>query len=176
LILKSPYNGKSPTLGEGCFVAENATVVGDVRLGDQCSVWFGSVLRTEAEPISIGRASNVQDNCVIHTDQGFPVELGDGVSVGHGALIHGAVVSSNCLVGMRATLLNGAIIGENCIVAACALVTQGKEMPPNSLIMGSPAVAKRGLTAEELGKIRLNAEHYSNFRAEYLRTLSNAKR
>lgn len=138
-------------------------------MSDESSVWFGTIIRTEMEEVSIGRQSNIQDNCVIHTDLGFPVKIGDRVSVGHGGVIHGAVVSSNCLVGMRATLLNGSRIGENCIVAAGSLVTQGKEMPPNSLVIGSPAVAKRELTDEELERIQFNADHYNSFRAEYLK-------
>jgi carbonic anhydrase/acetyltransferase-like protein (isoleucine patch superfamily) len=163
------FNGKSPRLGREAFVAENATMIGDISLGEESSVWFGSVIRTEVEAIEIGRQTNIQDNCVIHTDLGFPVRLGDRVSIGHGAVIHGAAVGSNCLVGMRATLLNGAKIGENCLVAAGSLVTRGKEMPDNTLVMGAPAIAKRILNGEEKNKIQLNAEHYNSLRAEYLR-------
>jgi carbonic anhydrase/acetyltransferase-like protein (isoleucine patch superfamily) len=162
-------NGKSPKIGEECFVAENATLIGDITLGDQTSVWFGAVLRTELEPIRVGKQSNVQDNCVIHTDLDFPVEVGDRVSIGHAAVVHGATISSNCLVGMHATLLNGSKIGENSIVAAGALVAQGKEMPPNSLVIGSPAVPRRILTDEEVNRIQLNADHYSEFRSEYIK-------
>jgi carbonic anhydrase/acetyltransferase-like protein (isoleucine patch superfamily) len=162
-------NGKSPRIPESSFVAENATLIGDVSLGEESSVWFGAVIRTEIEPVMIGRQSNIQDNCVVHTDLAFPAKIGDRVSVGHGAVIHGAIVESNCLIGMRATLLNGAKIGENCLVAAGSLVTQGKEMPSNSLVMGFPAVAKRKLTDEELDRIRLNADHYNEFRAHYLK-------
>ncbi len=160
---------KTPKIGSGCFVAENATLIGDISLGDESSVWFGAVLRTELEAIRIGKQSNVQDNCVIHTDLGFPVEIGDRVSIGHAAVIHGATISSNCLVGTQATLLNGSKIGENTIVAAGALVAQGKEMPPNSLVIGSPAVPRRILTDEEINRIQMNADHYNNFRSEYLK-------
>ena len=163
-------NGKCPRVGRDCFVAESATLIGDVTLGEESSVWFGAVLRAEAEPIKVGKQSNIQDNCILHTDLGFPAEIGDKVSVGHGAIIHGAIVSSNSIIGMRATLLNGVKIGENCIVAAGALVTQGKEMPPNTLVMGSPAIAKRKVTDEEIERIHLNAEHYNNFRSMYLKT------
>lgn len=163
------FNGKSPKIAKGCFIAENATLIGNISLGEESSVWFEAVLRTENESIRIGRQSNVQDNCVVHTDLGFPVEIGDRVSIGHAAVIHGATVSSNCLIGMQATLLNGSKIGENSIVAAGALVTQGKEMPANSLIIGSPAVPRRILTDEEVNHIQLNADHYNNFRSEYLK-------
>lgn len=158
-----------PRISPSCFVAENATIVGRVILGDESSVWFGSVLRSEIESITVGKASNIQDNCVLHTDLGYAVEIGNGVSIGHGAVIHGAKIRSNCLIGMRATLLNGALIGENSIVAAGSLVTQETEMPSNTLVMGSPAVAKRKLREEELEKIRANASHYKELRAEYLK-------
>jgi carbonic anhydrase/acetyltransferase-like protein (isoleucine patch superfamily) len=168
-LIISSVKGKSPKIGSGCFVAENATLFGDISLGDESSIWFGAVLRTELEPITIGKQSNVQDNCVIHTDLGFPVEIGDRVSIGHAAVVHGATIASNCLVGMQATLLNGSKIGENSIVAAGALVAQGKEMPPNSLVIGSPAVPRRVLTDEEINRIQMNADHYDEFRLEYLK-------
>jgi carbonic anhydrase/acetyltransferase-like protein (isoleucine patch superfamily) len=162
------FNGKSPKIPHSSFVAENATLIGHISLGGESSVWFGAVIRTEVEPVSIGSQSNIQDNCVLHTDVGFPVEIGDRVSVGHGAIIHGAIVRSNCLIGMGSTLLNGAKIGENTLVAAGSLVTQGKEMPDNTLVIGSPAIAKRKLTEEEITRIQLNADHYNQFRAYYL--------
>jgi carbonic anhydrase/acetyltransferase-like protein (isoleucine patch superfamily) len=164
------FDGKSPRIAERCFVAEDASLIGDITLGEESSIWFGAVIRTETEPVAVGKQTNIQDNCVIHTDLGFPVEIGNRVSVGHGAVIHGAIVASNCLIGMRATLLNGAKIGENCLVAAGSLVTQGKEMPSNTLVIGSPAVAKRKLTDEEVASIQLNAVHYNEIRAEYLKT------
>lgn len=163
------FSGKSPKIAKGSFVADTATLIGDVSIGEETSVWFGAVIRTENEPIAIGRQTNIQDNCVIHTDLGFPVEIGDRVSVGHGAVIHGAIIASNCLIGMRATLLNGAKIGENCLVAAGSLVTQGKKMPKDTLVMGSPAIAKRKLTEEEITNTQLNADHYNEIRAEYLK-------
>jgi carbonic anhydrase/acetyltransferase-like protein (isoleucine patch superfamily) len=162
------YKGKSPTFPKSCFIAKNATLVGDVTLGEESSVWFNAVLRAETSPIAVGRRTNIQDNCVVHTDAGYPVSLGDGVTIGHGAIIHGARVSSNSLVGMGATLLNGAVIGENCIVAAGSLVTQGKKFEDGVLVVGSPATAKRKLSREELESIRENARHYVDFRADYL--------
>ena len=164
------YKESTPKFSrETCFIAESATLCGDVTLGEECSVWFGAVLRAEVAPIKIGNESNVQDNSVIHTDLDFPVEVGDRVTIGHSAVIHGGSVGSNCLIGMRSTLLNGSRIGNNCIVAAGSLITQNTEIPEGTLVMGSPAIAKRKLTREEIERIGLNAEHYRNFRAEYLK-------
>ncbi len=163
------YRGLTPSFPSSCFVADTATLCGDVTLGEECSVWFGAVLRAELAPIKIGRGSNVQDNCVIHTDQNFPSSLGDNVTIGHSAVVHGAVIGSNCLIGMRSTFLNGSKVGENCIVAAGSLVTQNTEIPSGSLVMGTPAIVKRELTREEVKKIEINAVHYREFRAEYLK-------
>lgn len=165
-ILK--YRGASPRISEDCFVAETATIVGNVVLGEGSSVWFGASIRAEEESVNIGNRSNVQDNCVIHTDAGFPCAIGDGVTLGHGAIVHGATIGSNCLVGMGAILLNGAKIGKNCLVGAGALVRQGAEIPENNLVIGSPAIAKRELAQEEIDQIRENARHYYEFRSEYL--------
>jgi len=162
------YKGVRPTIGENCFIAENALISGRVSIGDNCSVWFGASIRAEAEIIRIGYGSNIQDCCVVHTDWGFPSEFGDNISVGHGAIIHGAAIGSNCLIGMGSILLNGSKIGKNSIVAAGSLVTQGAEFPENSLVLGSPAKAKRILTEQEINGISANALHYDEFRAEYL--------
>ncbi|MGI0085466.1 MAG: gamma carbonic anhydrase family protein, partial [Nitrososphaerales archaeon] len=127
------YKGLSPKFSsETCFVADNATLCGDVTLGEECSVWFGAVLRAEIAPIKVGNGSNIQDNCVMHTDLDFPVEVGNGVTIGHSAVVHGATVGSNCLIGMRSTLLNGSRVGKNCIVAAGSLITQNAEIPENT--------------------------------------------
>jgi carbonic anhydrase/acetyltransferase-like protein (isoleucine patch superfamily) len=163
------FNRKSPGVPADAFIAPNATLIGDVILGSKASVWFGAVLRAESAFVKIGRNSNIQDNCVLHTDEGFPVEISDGVSVGHSAVVHGARIGSNVLIGMGAVLLNGASIGDNSIVGASSLVTQGAEMPPGMLVIGSPAVAKRKLTEEEIGRVRRNSESYDRFREEYLK-------
>jgi carbonic anhydrase/acetyltransferase-like protein (isoleucine patch superfamily) len=162
------YHGKSPKIAQSAFVAPSATIIGDVTLEEDASVWFGAVLRAESAPIRVGKHSNIQDNCVIHTDEGFPVDIGDGVSIGHLAVVHGARIGSNCLVGMSATLLNGATIGENSMVAAGSLVTQGASMPQGVLVLGSPAIAKRKLSEEEIERIRKNSQSYDKFRREYL--------
>jgi carbonic anhydrase/acetyltransferase-like protein (isoleucine patch superfamily) len=144
-------------------------LVGDISIGEKSSIWFGAVLRAESARITIGNLSNIQDNCVIHTDENFPVVIEDGVSVGHAAVIHGASVGPNCLVGMGAILLNGSSIGGNSMVAAGSLVTQGSKMPEGMLIIGSPATAKRKLSEEEIKKIKQNSESYDKFRQEYLK-------
>jgi carbonic anhydrase/acetyltransferase-like protein (isoleucine patch superfamily) len=162
------YKRFLPRVAEDCFIAAGAKIIGSVVLKGESSLWYNAVLRAEHPSIVIGKRSNVQDNCVIHTDAGYPVTIGDGTSLGHGSIIHGASVSSNCLVGMGAILLNGASIDENCLVAAGSLVPQGKHFERDTLIMGSPAVAKRKLTKGEIMQIRRNAMHYNQFRAQYL--------
>jgi len=169
------YNGLRPKIGKECFVAENATLSGDVTLEQGASVWFSSVLRAEVEPIWVGERSNVQDNCTLHTDLGFPVVIGEGVSIGHNAVIHGATIGSNCLIGMSVTLLNGVKVGKNCMVGAGALILQGASIPENSLVLGSPASVKREITGEEVERIRINAEHYSYFAREYLKITEKSK-
>ncbi|BAM70695.1 MULTISPECIES: gamma carbonic anhydrase family protein [unclassified Methanothermobacter] len=145
----------------GFRVLEGARIVGDVRIGDGSSVWYNAVLRGDLEPIEIGRCSNIQDNCVVHTSRGYPVRVGDCVSVGHAAVLHGCIVADNVLIGMNSTILNGAVIGENSIVGAGAVVTSGKEFPPGSLIIGTPARAVRELSDEEIESIRDNARRYA---------------
>lgn len=150
----------SPVVPESAWVAADATLAGSVRLGEGASVFYGAVLRAEAESISVGAGSNVQDNVVVHTDVGHPVVIGDGVSVGHSAVLHGARVGDHVLVGMGATVLNGAVIGEEVLVAAGALVTEGMEVPPRSLVAGVPAKVRRQLTDEEVERLHANAEAY----------------
>jgi len=145
----------------GFRVLEGARIVGNVRIGDGSSVWYNAVLRGDLEPIEIGRCSNIQDNCVVHTSRGYPVRVGDCVSVGHAAVLHGCIVADNVLIGMNSTILNGAVIGENSIVGAGAVVTSGKEFPPGSLIIGTPARAVRELSDEEIESIRDNARRYA---------------
>ncbi|MHB8566472.1 MAG: gamma carbonic anhydrase family protein [Nitrososphaerales archaeon] len=158
-----------PRVAVNCFIAETATLAGDVTLDAECSVWFSAVLRAEAAPITVGKGSNIQDNCSVHTDEGFPTILGEGVSVGHGAIIHGSRIGSNCLIGIGAVILNGSEIGSNCIIGAGSLVLQGTVIESNTLVLGSPAAAKRKVTDAEVLKIRENAKHYYEFRSEYLK-------
>ena len=142
------------------WVAPNAVVIGDVSLKKNASVWFGSVLRGDNDPIILGENSNIQDNSVCHTDDGMPLIIGDNVTVGHKVILHSCTVGNNSLIGMGSTVLNKAKIGNNCLVGANALVTEGKEFPDNSLIVGSPAKVKRELTDMEKKIIELSALHY----------------
>lgn len=142
------------------FIAPGAVVVGDVTLGAQASVWFNATLRGDVEALSIGPASNIQEGCILHADPGYPTVIGAGVTVGHGAVVHGATVGDNCIVGIRAVLLNGAVVGENSIVGAGALLTEGKVYPPNSLLLGMPARVARELTLDEIEANRTSAARY----------------
>lgn len=155
---------RKPQVDDSAFVAANATLVGSVVLEEGASVWYGAVLRADNEPITIGKGSNVQDNCVFHVDQGKPLSLGEGVSVGHGAIIHGATVGDHVLVGMGATILNGAVIGDECLIAANALVPQGAVIPPRSLVAGVPGKVRRELSDDEIASLHLNAEIYAEHR------------
>ncbi|HHY00250.1 MAG TPA: gamma carbonic anhydrase family protein [Methanothermobacter sp.] len=140
-----------------------AHIIGKVLIGLNSSVWYNAVIRGDIETITIGNYSNVQDNCVLHSSQGFPLKLGNHVSVGHAAVLHGCIVEDNCVVGMNATVLNGSRIKKNSIVAAGAVVTEGKIFPESSLIMGVPAKVVRELKKDEFQKIKDNALRYSKF-------------
>src|SRR5258706_622003 len=142
------------------WIAPNAVLIGRVRIARGASVWFGSVLRGDNDWISIGENTNVQDLCVLHADPGIPITLGANVSVGHGAVVHGATVGDNCIVGMGATVLNRAKIGRNCIVGAHALIPEGKEFPDNSLIVGVPGRAVRSIPEQDVPMLLLNAKIY----------------
>ncbi|MEF9526435.1 gamma carbonic anhydrase family protein [Streptomyces sp. RB13] len=153
--------GKDPKVDAEVFVAPTASVVGDVTLHAGASVWYGAVLRGDVERISVGADSNVQDNCTLHADPGFPVTVGERVSIGHNAVVHGATVEDDCLIGMGATVLNGAVIGAGSLVATQALVPQGMRVPPGSLVAGVPAKVKRELTEEERQGVTLNGTMYA---------------
>lgn len=142
------------------YIAPSAVVLGDVRLAAESSVWFHAVLRGDSAPIEVGRQSNVQDLCVLHADPGFPCQLGDRVTVGHAAIVHGAVIEDDCLIGMRAVVMNGARIGRGSIVAVGAVVTEGTQVPPGSVVMGVPAKVRRATTPEDQERIRHAASHY----------------
>ncbi len=157
--------------GERHFVAANATLVGRVRLLEDASVWFGSVLRGDNEWIEIGPRSNVQDLSVLHTDPGFELTLGSSVTVGHKAMLHGCTIGDNALIGIGSTVLNGARIGANSVVGAHALVTEGKSFPDGVLIIGAPAKVKRELEEDEIRGISAAADHYVDNARRYLSTL-----
>ena len=147
-------------LPQAAFVAENATVRGRVTAGPGSSIYFGAVIRSESEETLIGPDTNIQDNCVLHTDAGFPIRIGRGCTIGHGAIVHGCTVGDNVLIGMGATVLNGAKIGDNCIVGAGALVTGKMDAPAGSMILGSPAKVVRPLTEAEIESNRESAREY----------------
>jgi gamma-carbonic anhydrase len=154
------YLTQQPTLGEGVYIAKTAVVIGDVRMGKQSSIWYNAVARGDINQIVIGEYSNVQDNAVLHVADDYPCIIGDWVTVGHSAIIHACTIGNDCLIGMGATVLDGAVIGEQSIVGANALVTGGTEIPPGSMVVGSPAKVKRTLSDEERAKLRLWAEKY----------------
>ncbi|HUY92681.1 MAG TPA: gamma carbonic anhydrase family protein [Pirellulales bacterium] len=156
----SPLAFRRELVAPDVFIAAGAAIVGDVTIGDESSVWFNAVLRGDVEAIRIGRRTNVQDNCTLHADPGFPCTLGDGVTVGHGAVVHGATVGDNVVVGMHAVVMNGAQIGADSIIAVGAVVTEGTLVPPGSLVMGLPGKVKRPLTPEEIERNRASAVHY----------------
>lgn len=149
------------------FVAENATVRGDVTVGKGSSIFFGAVVRSEQVPITIGENTNIQDNCILHADAGFPLTVGSGCTIGHGAILHGCTVGNNTLIGMGTTVLNGAVIGRDCIVGAGSLVPQGMVIPDGSMAFGSPAKIRRPLTEEEIAYNRGTAALYCREAAEY---------
>jgi carbonic anhydrase/acetyltransferase-like protein (isoleucine patch superfamily) len=153
-------DGKRPTLGRDAWIADSAQVMGDVELGAQASVWFGTVVRGDSEKITIGPRCNVQDASVLHADPGMPLVLEEGVSVGHQVMLHGCHVGAGSLIGIGAIVLNGAKIGKNCLVGAGSLVTEGKEFPDGSMILGSPAKAVRQLSPEQIAGLKRIADHY----------------
>lgn len=154
----------SPEIDASAWIAPTATVIGNVSIGAGTSIWYGTVLRADMDRMEIGEGSNVQDNCVFHVDADVPLSLGSGVSVGHGAIVHGATVGDNSLIGMGAILLNRSVIGKESLVAAGTLVPEGMEVPPRSLIAGVPGKVRRELTDEEVAKLRQNAEVYQGLR------------
>lgn len=154
--------------GKEVFIADTARVFGKIELGDEVSIWFGAVLRGDGDTIRVGNKSNVQDMAVIHVDPGFPSTIGEACIIGHGAIIHGATLANNVLVGMHATVLNGAEIGEFSIIAAGALVPEGMKIPANSLVMGVPAKVVKTISEEQKVKIIKNAESYVNLSKVYI--------
>ena len=162
-----------PSIEDAAFVADDATIVGRVELARGSSVWFGAVIRGDNDLIAIGEETNLQDGCILHTDDALPMRIGARVTVGHGAVLHGCTIEDECLVGIRAVLLNRSRIRRGSVVGAGALVTEGKEFPERSLILGSPARAVRTLGDDEVEAIRAAAAHYvknaQRFRAEWRR-------
>lgn len=154
------FDGINPQLGDNAWVADSAQVIGSVLLGRNASVWYGAVVRGDTEQIRIGHNSNVQDLSVLHADSGVPLVIGDDVTVGHQAMLHGCTIGDGSLIGIQAVVLNNAKIGRNSIVGAGSVVTEGKEFPDNSLIVGVPAKAVRTLTPDQIAKLRANSQQY----------------
>lgn len=154
------FEGHEPQLADQAWAAPGSTLIGNVRLGEQANVWYGTILRADLETITIGARSNIQDGCVIHADPGFAATVGEGVTVGHRAVLHGCTVEDHTLIGMGAVVLNGALIGEGTIVAAGATVLEGTEIPAGSLVAGTPAKVRRELTEDERSLLRVSAEQY----------------
>lgn len=156
------------TIGKDVFIAPTATLIGNVVLGDEASVWFGAILRGDSDEIRIGPRTNLQDGVIVHVDPGVPVQIGSGVVVGHGAIVHGASIGDDSLIGMRATLLNGVKVGKGCIIGAHSLLTEGTEIPDYSLVMGMPGKVVKQLTGDQVARIRTNADHYVALAKRYL--------
>lgn len=156
-----------PTIHPTAWVAGSAQVIGKVALAEDVGIWFGVVIRGDTELITVGKGSNIQENCVLHTDHGMPLVIAENVTVGHQVTLHGCTIGNNSLIGIAAVVLNGAKIGNNCLVGAGALVTEGKEFPDGSLIIGSPAKAVKQLSPQQIEGLKSNAEHYVENAARY---------
>ncbi len=168
MALIKTFKNLEPKISGDTFLAETSVLIGDVTVGSKSSIWYGAVLRGDADSITIGDQANIQDNAVIHVDPGFPVSIGNGSIVGHLALVHGATVENNVLIGMNSTILNGAHIGEFSIVGANALVTANTKIPPRSLVLGSPAKVVKELSDEQINHIKRNADAYVKLSERYL--------
>lgn len=163
------FGGKRPVLGRGVFLAETCAVIGDVEIGDETSIWYGTVIRGDVMPIRIGARTSVQDNTVVHVTAGrYGTTIGNDCTIGHGAIIHACTVEDFCLIGMGSVILDGARIGRGSLVGAGALVTPGTDIPPDSLVIGSPAKVKRPINEKEREQIVFGAAHYVELTRRYL--------
>jgi carbonic anhydrase/acetyltransferase-like protein (isoleucine patch superfamily) len=164
-----PYRSIVPSVHPSVWVADGAHVIGDVHLGEDASVWFGAVLRGDVNIIRVGRGTNIQDGTIVHVNRhGTPAILGDYVTVGHAARLHGCAIASHCLIGIGAIVLDGAEVGEECVIAAGALVAPGSKIPPRSMVMGVPARVRRDVGADDLDLIRRSAQGYITLKNDYL--------
>lgn len=168
-MLIRAYKGTLPRIGERVFLAENVSIIGDVEIGDDSSVWYGTVVRGDVHYIKIGQRTNIQDNCVVHVTNGvWPTIVGNDVSIGHGVIVHGCTIDRGCLIGMGSVLLDGCTIGEEALVGAGAVVPEGMEVPPRSLVLGVPGKVRRELTESELDRVRKNSRYYLEYKETYL--------
>jgi len=159
--------GKEPQLGAHVWIAPNATVIGDIRLGDHASVWWNATLRGDHDPIHIGDRCNIQDGSVLHTDEGVPMRLGNDVTVGHLVMLHGCAIGDGCLIGIGSVIMNGASVGRHCIVGAKTLIPEGRTFPERSLIVGSPGRVVRQVSDEEIVRLQVSAANYAANAASY---------
>ena len=164
-------DNKYPEIDESVWIAPNATVIGDVHLARNVSIWWGCTLRADNDPISIGENSNIQDNSVLHTDEGVPLTIGANVTVGHRVILHGCTVGDGCLVGMGAIVMNRAVIGRECLIGAGSVIPEGKEIPERSLVIGTPGRVIRQLTDQDVAGIRASAQSYLDHTHDYRTTL-----
>ena len=163
------YEGKQPRLGARVFIADNAAVIGDVDLGDDCSIWYSAVVRADVHRIRIGARTNIQDNCTLHvTYRTHPVEIAEEVTIGHGVVAHGCTIERHALIGMGSRVLDGAVIGELALVGAGALVPEGMRVPARTLVVGVPARVKRPLTADEIAHLEQSWKNYVGYKDRYL--------
>jgi len=166
-MLKS-YRGINPSINEKAFVAGGTILVGDITLGEYSSLWYGTIARADVDRIVIGSCTNIQDGCLIHCSRGFPTIIGDYISVGHGAVLHGCKIENNCLIGMGAVIMDGAEVGEYSIIGAGALITPGKKIAPGSVVMGSPGRVVRSTTDREKEEIKERADEYVKLAREHI--------
>lgn len=168
MALIKALRGHAPQIGQEVFLAETATIIGQVSIGERSSIWYGAVLRGDVEPIQLGKEVNIQDGSVLHGTYGkAALEIADRVTVGHLVMLHGCKIGYGCLIGMNSTIMDGAEIGEKSLVGAGTLVTEGQKFPPRSLIVGRPAKVKRELTAEELKALEYSADNYLLYKTWY---------
>lgn len=156
-----------PQIGRNSWISETATIIGNVKIGDNVGIWFGVVLRGDVAPIEIGNNTNIQDNSVVHSEVGYPTKIGNGVTIGHNSIIHGCEIGDDTLIGMGAIILNGAKIGKNCIIGAGSVITEGKIIEDNSLVLGVPGKVVRKVTDEEIKRIKENSRAYINLKESY---------
>ncbi|MGN1099411.1 MAG: gamma carbonic anhydrase family protein [Christensenellales bacterium] len=161
------FEGKSPKIGKNVFIAPTATVIGDVTIGDNVSIWFGAVLRGDENSITVGDNTNIQENSTIHVDSEYPVVIGSGVTVGHNCIVHGATVGDDCMIGMGSVLLNGSVVKKGALVGAGALLLQHKVVEEKVVAVGNPCKPKRECTEEDLENIRKNARFYVDLIKKY---------
>ena len=169
------YNGIKPKIGKNVFIADTATVIGDVVIKDNASIWYGTVLRGDMASIVVGECTNIQDNCTVHTDVDKPAIIGDNVTVGHNAVVHGCIIENNCLIGIHSVVLSNAHVKTGSVVAAGSVVKQGQIVGPYHLVAGIPATAKKELTKDSLEKRKQTAKHYVKLAGEHIKITKAGK-